>query len=453
MTVRELKAMLPLFFDALPEFRSSAFLTSNFIDPTTLSLIFDSAPLSDDTRMCVVSASRPLTLSVASSTNCEPLRAPPTIPHDFLEILEKLRDATSLALMLNTQDRRIAMERLQDASRSKYMLDPHKVYTTANVDAAWSPAWLSHTINTVRVDDLSIKRFPGGVTLAGVNVGTGFVVDLGGMPPELCGRVVMTCSHCVCFDGITPAFGRYIRGKFLAADCPSGFWDATRTYASATPGLAREQCPLVDSLRSHMAAPHKVVRIYMPSQELFADVAILILENAIPGVAGERIFANLWVPPADGPLLIGGGAFIVGYGVTGHRQKQNVAAFGAIADVIKYGALEARARLSDALGRNTKKLIDISGDASFGDDNDLNIRGIGANIGSDLPTAGAGNSGALVIWRSNTEGEDDKFIGIYSGSAFCNSPLFPGVEQKALQMVQELVEFAVASERERFPAH
>jgi hypothetical protein len=58
-----------------------------------------------------------------------------------------------------------------------------------------------------------------------------------------------------------------------------------------------------------------------------------------------------------------------------------------------------------------------------------------------------------VIWRSDKEDEDDKFIGIYNGSAFSNSPLFPGVEQKALPMVLELVEFAVASERERFSAH
>jgi hypothetical protein len=39
------------------------------------------------------------------------------------------------------------------------------------------------------------------------------------------------------------------------------------------------------------------------------------------------------------------------------------------------------------------------------------------------------------------------FIEISSGSAVCNSPLFPGVEQKALPMVMELVEFAVVSQR------
>jgi hypothetical protein len=80
----------------------------------------------------------------------------------------------------------------------------------------------------------------------------------------------------------------------MIPDCPSNFWEATTTYVSATPGFECRQCPLTDSLRTHIDAPHKVVRIYMPSQELFADVAIKILDILIPGTAGERVFAKFW---------------------------------------------------------------------------------------------------------------------------------------------------------------
>jgi hypothetical protein len=127
--------MLPLFFDGLPEFRSNPFLSSNFIDPATLSLISESQPLSDDTRLLDASPF----LCVTSSTSSEPPTTPPTVPDDFLAILENIRDATSIARMLNTPDRELAIERLLEGSRSKYLLDPRKVYTTANVDAAWSP--------------------------------------------------------------------------------------------------------------------------------------------------------------------------------------------------------------------------------------------------------------------------------------------------------------------------
>jgi hypothetical protein len=48
--------------------------------------------------------------------------------------------------------------------------------------------------------------------------------------------------------------------------------------------------------------------------------------------------------------LAGDRVFIVGYGLTGHRQKQNSAAFGTFADFVKYGALEA-------LSRNMRKLV------------------------------------------------------------------------------------------------
>jgi hypothetical protein len=239
------------------------------------------------------------------------------------------------------------------------------------------------------MNDLSIRRFPSGVTVTQVGIGAGFVADIEGMPSELRGRVIMTCSHCTCFDGMTPAFGRYIHGKFLVADCPSGFWDATSAYVSATPWFERGQFPLIDSLRAHMDALHKVIRVYTPSQELFPDVAILILDNSIPGTTGERVFANLWVPPADAPLLVDGRTFIVGYGLIGHRPKQNYAAFGTFADAVKYGAVEERGKLSEALGRNTKKVIDISGDASFGDDNDINVRHRSKDR-KRLPNSGSG---------------------------------------------------------------
>jgi hypothetical protein len=179
----------------------------------------------------------------------------------------------------------------------------------------------------------------------------------------------------------------------MVADCPSGFCEATTRYVRVTPGF---ECPLIDNLRAHMDVSHNVVRIYMSLQELFADLAMLILDIPIPGTTGERIFAKLCLPPANGFLLVGRRAFIVGYGLTGLRQKENSAAFGTFTDFVKYGAFEA-------LARNTRKLVDISGDASFGEDNDLNVRGISANIESDLPTAGAGTSGALVIWGSNKE--------------------------------------------------
>lgn len=157
----------------------------------------------------------------------------------------------------------------------------------------------------------------------------------------------------------------------------------------------------------------------------------------------------MWVPPTNGPLLARGRAFIIGYGMTGHLESHlNYGVFGSCNDALTYGKLAEQQELMQALGWNNKKLIDISEDASFCDDNEINVRGIGANIGSNFPRAGCGHSGSLVVWKSRTEEEEDQFIGIYSGPAFCDSPLFPGTEQRALPIVLDLAAFVVRRETE-----
>jgi hypothetical protein len=191
----------------------------------------------------------------------------------------------------------------------------------------------------------------------------------------------------------------------------------------------------------------------MPSQDVLADIAVVVLDNPVRDgdeiVSGEKIFSKLWMPPTDGPLLAGGGAFIIGYGMTGHIESHlNYGVFGSYNDALMYGKLVQQQELMQALGWNHKKLINISDDASFCDDNGINVRGIGANIGSDFPRAGCGHSGSLVVWKSRSSDEEDQFIGIYSGPAFCNSPLFPGMEQRALPIVLDLAAFVVKRETE-----
>lgn len=280
LTVREVKALLPLLFDTDPAFRSNPFLVLNFIEPGSLSLAFHSSPLPDHLILSDIVGPSPLVLSIANSLSLEPFS--PDVPDSYQQILANVREITTLARMLNSGDRSVALATLGDDAHAKFLLVPPKIFTKADVDAAWSPAWRVHARHTVRINNILVHPLPNGVTVPAPGLATGFLVDLDGMPAALRGRVVMTCSHCIGFEGMNKSFAAAVHGMHLFADCPFGHWSEAETYLSITPELTKcAPSPILNRLCDHLHAAHKIVRVYMPSQDVLADIAIAVLENPV----------------------------------------------------------------------------------------------------------------------------------------------------------------------------
>jgi hypothetical protein len=112
------------------------------------------------------------------------------------------RDWYTLATMFNSGDCSAALATLRDDSHAKFLLVPQKVFMNADVDAAWA----AHACHAVRINVIVVHRLLTGVIMPGPGLGIGFLVDLDGMPPALRGRVVMTCSQCIGFDGMNKLF-------------------------------------------------------------------------------------------------------------------------------------------------------------------------------------------------------------------------------------------------------
>jgi hypothetical protein len=295
------------------------------------------------------------------------------------------------------------------------------------------------------------KTVPCGTEVLAPYIGTGVLVDIPGSPPSITGRVVLTCGHCAGFD----SDGRKDppTEPIERIDTPGGYWAETKTYVSITPETTRspDWLPLVNTLEDHDSCGYRVSQIYMPAQSVaFADVAILVVENSVKDESGEPLrglplLSRLWVPPEFGPLLREGKALVLGYGMTGYKETQlNYVQFGRLADTVHCGLLRERQEAIRILGWNTKKVIDISTDASFSD-SDMNIRGVGGNVGSSWSKAGSGFSGSLVLFKP--EGSDEiSCIGIYSGPAFCRTEIFPGVEGTPLEIIEKLFDYVREAE-------
>ncbi|MDR2723585.1 MAG: hypothetical protein LBB25_00040 [Holosporaceae bacterium] len=197
-----------------------------------------------------------------------------------------------------------------------------------------------------------------------------------------------------------------------------------------------------------MREKNKVSRIYMPGQQdVYSDVALLILDEAVVEDeeynVGVKIFHNLWFPPVEGHLLGHGKVFVVGYGITGYKGNQlDRKLYGSLSEAVKKGRLSERQDFLKQLGWNKKKIVDISDDASFSDDSKVNIRAVSGNIGSSI-SAGSGFSGALIIYD---DGILKKFIGIYSGPSFCETPVFFGMGIKSINVLKGLIKYFIARE-------
>lgn len=65
------------------------------------------------------------------------------------------------------------------------------IFTGADIDLAWDKLCAALTKNVVRINALDIEL---GTELQLPYIGTGALIDVG--PPELKGKVVITCKHC-----------------------------------------------------------------------------------------------------------------------------------------------------------------------------------------------------------------------------------------------------------------
>ncbi|MDR3180022.1 MAG: hypothetical protein LBT70_03945 [Holosporaceae bacterium] len=280
----------------------------------------------------------------------------------------------------------------------KYTIDPHFIYTEANVAAAWNGEWKDFCQCVVRVNCLEKT----GETCVPY-IGTGTVVDLG--IPELKGKVVVTATHVVNSDLWNNSFCTIKNKNKKYFEGTNGLFDfnGQTTYLSVTPEIKEIKesvLPMVDTVAEHNSAQHlKVEQVYVFRNTIkkVRDTTILILEKPVcdensKPLVGVDIIGNS-EEAAEGEVEDGYfhyNCYVLGYGLTGVLWS-GINNIGSPEDAVKEGLMKERQTLYRRLGFNMKKLTHVPRGAFL------------------APRVSGGFSGSLVVVKDDKN--KIKFIG------------------------------------------